>query len=83
MPRTGVSTKQLQAIENDIAAELCGRDALAFLELKARALHRRGALDDEDLRIIRAEIEAARRAIDRKLTTARTARDGRPSIKND
>lgn len=83
MPKTGVSTKHLQAIEDHIAVELCGRDALVFLELKARALYRRGHLDDEDLRIIQAEIDKARRAVDRKLTAARKVRDGRKSITND
>lgn len=79
----GVSTKHLQAIEDHIAVELCGRDALVFLELKTRALHRRGHLDDEDLRIIQAEIDKARQAVDDKLHAARTARNGRKSIIND
>lgn len=74
MPKTGVSTKQIQAIEDEIAVQLSGRDALVFLELKARALHRRGTLDDDDLRIIMAEIETARRALDDKLTATRAAR---------
>ena len=72
--KSGVSTRTLQAIEDDIAAELAGRDALTLLELRMRALHRRGLLDDDDLRIISAEIAKARAAVDRKLTEARAAR---------
>lgn len=77
MPKSGVSTKTLQAIEDDIAAELTARDALRRLYLLLRREQRRGHLDDEDYAAAVEDLMLGLAGIERKLTQAKTARDGR------
>lgn len=74
MPRAGVSTKTLQAIEDDIAAELAARDALRRLYLLLRREYRRGHLDDDDFAAAEDDLRRGLAGVERKLTQAREAR---------
>lgn len=74
MPVSGTSTKLIQQIEDDTAICLAGRDSLLVIELAIRALHRRGYINDDDLRRLEAELDTASKAVRHKLDYARHLR---------
>lgn len=57
----------LEHIEDDTAIMLAGREAVIELELFARRMHRRGYIEDEELRQMERYVERASRAINAKL----------------
>ena len=80
MPRIGVSSKQLQATEDDIAILLTGRDAWDRLERWVNGRIRRGYYSEPDeVKAIQSDMERISKAIERGLNRARSDRDGRKS----
>lgn len=77
MPRSGVSTKQLQAIEDEIAVHLDGRDGLRELWLFLRREERRGKLDPADAAAAQRDLQRALRSVERALAKAQAERAGR------
>lgn len=70
----GVPNALLENIEDNTAIMLAGNAAVVEFELFVRRMHRRGYIEDEELRQMERYVERASRAINAKLDYTRHLR---------